>query len=138
MYMNVLSFFCGMVSTVGIYFYFYKKTNLSQLRSVSSVVLNSINKSCVPISEAKLINNYVMIPYKLNNQDFITYLPYNKNSTLENFTFFKIVDETPIDMKVDPHTSLLITPRMLNHKIMVSDIIENENIELSDDQILTV
>lgn len=136
--MNFISFFCGMVSSVGIYLYFYKKTNLSQLRSVSSVVLNSINKSCISITEAKLYDNYVMVPYKLNNHDFVAYLPYNKDSRLENFTFFKIVDETPIDMKVDPHTSLLVTPRMLNYQIIVSDVIENETIELSDDQLLTV
>lgn len=121
------------------YFYLNKNMKLENLRSVSNVMLASINNSCkaMNLSKAQIKSGYLQLDYQVGRNVFTTYLPYNPDN--DNCTHLKVInngsvqDDIHEDMKVDPCTGLLIKPSTLGNDVLVYYINDDYTTQLPSD-----
>lgn len=129
----------GSLLCVCSYFYLNKNIKMENLRSVSKVMLTSINNSCkgMNLSQAQIKSGYIQLDYQVGRNVFTTYLPYNPDN--DNCTHFKVINNGSVqdniqeDMKVDPCTGLLIKPSTLGNDVLVYYINDDYTTQLPSD-----
>ena len=121
MYSYLITFALGFSSYFAFNLYMSRNTKITQLRSASTAILNSMKNGC--LSEAKLVDQCLVIEYMYQKKKWKAYLPFiSNNEELEYYTLYSVKNGKTVNLQFDPRTKILpVSPAMLGIDMVLID-----------------